>query len=59
MPLTPAQAEALLNKHNPHVVILPRPDAANPNLSRPYRLHMDAHGGTTTRIELSWHWASS
>jgi hypothetical protein len=41
MPLTPAQAEALLNKHNPHVVILPRPDAANPNLSRPYEA---AHG---------------
>ena len=41
MALSPEEAEALLNKHNPHVVILPRPDGANPNLSRPYEA---AHG---------------
>jgi hypothetical protein len=41
MALSRSEAEALLNKHNPHVVIFPRPDKNNPDLARPYEA---AHG---------------
>jgi hypothetical protein len=36
MPMSREEAEFLLNKHNPHVVICPRPDSHTPELSRPF-----------------------
>ena len=36
MPISRSEAEFLLNKHNPHLVICPRPDRHTPELSRPY-----------------------
>ncbi len=41
MPLSQVEAEALLNKHNPLLVILSRPDRNHPDLARPYEA---AHG---------------
>jgi hypothetical protein len=41
MALETSEAEDLLNKHNPHLVIFPKPDRDRPNLARP---HESAHG---------------